>query len=459
GVASWSWYLLMLRDPLAALAKAKARFGSLFAIGNPLPFFRGGRRFVMAVGAPFNREVLGRTDTFRPGGQVMGGPKGSAQNRIRAGIFMMYGEKHCSHRRQMQPPFQKSAVAGYADSMTRLIDQVIDRWRPGEDVDMYREMRTLSNWVAAHLLFGNEDFASSIELGDTIERWLNYDLKARSLLVGIKVPGTAYWKLLKEAERLEVAMLRAIERNRKATVPGRDVLSILIRAAADPESDMSEEDLVAHGVILYAASFETTANALAWTLFLIAQHPDIAKDLYDEIHGRFGDEAPDGREIDTLPLLEGVIQESMRLFPPVAYTFRSPLREVELGGLHLRPGDKVILSHYFTHRDETVFPEPNRFIPTRWFTNRPDPYQYIPFSGGPRLCLGYSFAMLELKLTIARIMQRYRFGIVPGARIDGAIQLTLRPTGGIPMTVHLPDRAFTAVQLSGNINRMVEMPV
>jgi cytochrome P450 len=390
---------------------------------------------------------------------VMRGPQGSAHRRIRLGIFAMHSGQHRRQRRLMQPPFLKPAVAGYADTMARLIDEVIDRWQPGEAVDMYREMRKLSNWVAAHILFGNEDFAASLRLGEMIEEWLILDARARSTYFWVNAPGTAYHRLLRQAAALEQAMKEAIERNRRTKTPGSDVLSNLIRVFDSGETRMTEADLIAHGVILYAASFETTANVLAWTLFLIAEHPQVATDLHDEVMAGFGGSGawpPDGAELDALPLLDGVVHESMRLMPPVAYTFRSPLQDVGLGPLALHVGDSVLLSHYITHRDPAVFPNPNRFEPSRWFTARPDPYQYIPFSAGPRLCLGYSFALLELKLTVARIVQRFRLGVVPGSQIDGVIQLTLRPRLGIPMIVHPQDRAFAAAPVTGNIHRMVD---
>jgi cytochrome P450 len=459
GVESWRWYWHYLRDPLECFAEGQRRFGAVCALGSPLPFWFGGRNYVFAIGAAYNRQVLGQPDLFRPGGQVMVGPKGSAHQRIRRGIFAMHDEKHRAHRQLMQPPFLKSAVATYAGIMARLIDQVVDQWQSGAPLDMYRQMRTLSNWVASHILFGNEDFAASVQLGKTIERWLVLDARNRNTFFWLNVPGTAYRQLLKQAELLEKDMRAAIERNRRTKTPGSDVLSILIQAANRAEAEMTETDLVAHAVILYAASFETTANVLAWTMFLIAQHPSIAAGLHDEIREKFNDWPPDPNRLDALTLLDGVVRESLRLMPPVAYTFRTARREVELGGLPLRRGDRVILSHYLTHRDPHVFPQPNRFDPSRWLTLRPEPYQYIPFSAGPRLCLGHLFAMLELKLTVARVMQRFRMNVIPGSRIDGAIQLTLRPRQGIPMTVRPQDRAFAASPVTGNIHRMIDLPV
>lgn len=457
GAASWRWYAHYLRDPLGCLIAAEKQFGPLVVFGNPLPLWRGGRRFVVAIGAPYNRAVLGQPDVFRPGGQVLSGPKGSAQRRLRDGIFSMSGGKHRRHRRIMQPPFLKPAVAGYAPVMARLIDQVIDSWRDGEERDLYRDMRTLSNWVAAYLLFGNHDFDASIRVGKEIEAWLLLDAEARAGLFGFQVLGGAYRRLLRQGERLEGIMREAVARNREANA-GDDALSVLVRAFDAGEGRMREQDLIAHAVILYAASFETTANVLAWTLFLVAQHPSVATALLREINEKLTGWPPDAEAIDRLPMLNAVTQEALRLLPPVPYTFRTADEETVLGPLKLRRGDKVILSHYLTHRDPAVFPQPNRFDPARWFAARPDPYAFIPFSAGPRLCLGYSFALLELKMTVARVVQRYRLQVRPGAAIDGTIQLTLRPRGGIPVTVHAQDGAFAAGRVFGNIHGMVHLP-
>ena len=456
GLAAWPWYAKYLRDPLDFFVSARKKFGPIFALGNPLPFSRGGRKFLVVCGAEYNKIVLGRPDQFRSGGQTLRGPKGSAQRRIREGIFAMNGSRHRTHRRLMQPPLLKPAIASYGPRMLSLVDEMVGTWQPGKRIDLYREMRKLSNWAAAHLLFGSQDFAASMRLGEAIELWLLLDADVRSKFALINLPGTRYRKLLKQAERVETLMIDAINRNRYSPVQGSDLLSLLIREAAQNPDVMTEKDLVAHAVILYAASFETTANALAWTLFLIAQHPATAQALYDEITNHLGNEDPNHRSIDQLPLLDAAIHESMRLLPPVAYTFRTPAHLATIDGLSLNGKDKVVPCHFLTHRDPDVFPQPNRFLPERWLNSRPGHYEYVAFSAGARLCLGISFALLELKITVARVMQRFRLTVVPGSRIDGIIQLTLRPKQGIPMNVNPPDQAFSASPISGSITRMVD---
>eukprot|EP01036_Dinobryon_divergens_P060161 gene60162-80235_t len=122
GFASWPWVTRYRRDPLACLAAMQERFGDVFIVGNPVPFYRGGRRVLVALGGVHNHQVLSQPDLFRPGGQILRGPRDSAQRRLRGGIFAMYGEMHRTHRRLMQPPLLKPAVAGHAQSMLRLID-------------------------------------------------------------------------------------------------------------------------------------------------------------------------------------------------------------------------------------------------------------------------------------------------------------------------------------------------
>ena len=456
GVASWKWYRHYLRDPLDFFSTVQNRFGQLAVLGNPIPLAPSKRRFILTIGAPFNRIVLGRTDLFRPGGQVLRGPRGSAHHRIRQGIFSMYGPHQTADRRMMQPPFAKPMMATYLGAMSQLVDTFIDRWRDVERVDMYQEMRTLSNWVAAHLLFGSDDFGAARRLGETIEQWLLLDSETRERLSIIDLPGTSFSRLMRKAEEVETLMKAEIQRKRLARAATPDVLSLLIDVREKTPDALPEWRLIAHAVILYAASFETTANALAWTLFLIAQHPAIAAELQAEIDRGVTNWPPDYAMLDELPLLDAVIKESMRLLPPVAYTFRTPMQEVELDGLTLGIKDKILLVHYLTHRDPDVFANPNRFEPKRWFAAKPDPYEYVAFSAGPRLCLGVTFAMLELKLTVARVMQRVRLSVVAGARIDAGIQLTLRPTLGMPMVVEPQDRRFAAAEISGDLRRLVE---
>jgi cytochrome P450 len=454
GLASWRWFGRFLWDPLTCIGEVQQRFGPMVVLGNPVS---ARQRLVMAIGERYNREVLGQPDVFRTGGQVMPGPRGSTHRRMRLGILAMNGEQHLGARRMMQGPFQKPAVSAAVGTMAQLTDQMLAGWLPGGAIDLYAEMRKLSNWLAANILFGNEDFAASLRLGETIHRWFTCDARARKTFFWLNVPGTAYSQTLRLAEQLESDLKETIARNRRTRTPGSDVLSILIRALDSQQGSMTEAELIAHAVILYGASFETTANALAWTLFLVAQHPAIAADLHDEISARLASWPASREQLDELPLLDGVVRESLRLLPPVAYSFRMPVCDADLAGLAVRKGDRVLLSHFHTHRNPAVFPDALRFRPSRWFDFRPSPYEYMPFSAGSRLCLGYSFALAELKLVVARVMQHFRLQAVAGSRVDAVVRLTLQPQQGLPMRVFAQDRAFEAAPITGNIRTMVDL--
>jgi cytochrome P450 len=193
-------------------------------------------------------------------------------------------------------------------------------------------------------------------------------------------------------------------------------------------------------------------------LFLLAQHPPVATELADELSADLHGEAPTLHQLERLPVLDRVVKESMRILPASFYVQRVSALPVELGPFRLHRGAVVIFSQYMTHHMPELFPEPERFLPDRWRTITPSPYAYLPFGAGPRLCLGGPLALLTVKLTLAVLLQRCRFSVVPGARIDGKVTSTmLAPASGMPMRVALLPAAFAAAPVVGNIHEMVTL--
>lgn len=456
GIASWPWYRGFLKDSYSCLNKMADEYGDLFVMGKPNPLSSKGRRHVFAFSEEANKSVLAQPDIFRSGGQVIKGPKGSAHQRLRTGIIAMNGSKHRQHRKLMQPPFAKIAVASYVPTITRLIDQVLDRWEMGKSFDMYDETTKMANWIAAHILFDHDDFDRSTQTCELITRWIDLDVKARRLPVAFDIPGTAGARLLRHAEVVEEAMHELINEKRKETEPAKDVLSILVHAAKVEDADLTDVDLAAHAVILHAAAFVTTATALAWAMYLIAQNPKFAADLDEEIKSNITNWPPDVTQVDKLPLLDGLIRESLRLLPPVHHVIRTATCDTELQGVEMHRGDKAVVSAFMTHRNPDIYADPARFDPTRWMKKKPGPFQFIPFSAGPRLCLGYQFVMLEMKLVVIRAMQRFKLNVVEGTHLDANVQLTLRPKDTLPMVVNKPDGTFSSTRVTGNINELVK---
>jgi cytochrome P450 len=248
-----------------------------------------------------------------------------------------------------------------------------------------------------------------------------------------------------------------LDEKRRAGATGGDLVSMLVAANQQGQQWMSDEDLIGQVTIAFAASYETTANAMTWTLFLLAQHPKVAHALLDELESVMGGAPPSVDTLARAPLLEAVVKESLRILPPVPYTIRVAREPTPIGPFTVLRGDRVILSHYVTHHLPELYASPERFDPERWFTLKRGPYEYLPFSAGPRLCIGYSFAMQALKLSTAMLLQRVRFSLVPGTRIDRSVQVTMSPRQGLPMSIHAADRRFEAAPVRGNIHEMVEM--
>jgi cytochrome P450 len=156
-------------------------------------------------------------------------------------------------------------------------------------------------------------------------------------------------------------------------------------------------------------------------------------------------------------LLECVIKESMRVLPSVVYNTRNSTEPFELGPYHLPSGTTVGFSNYITHHMPELYPQPEKFLPQRWLSTTPSPYEYLPFGAGPRICIGATFAMMMLKISLAMIVQRYRLTVAPGSRIDRKVTVTLSPKYGVPMRIGPPDRQFAKSEVRGNIHEMVDL--
>jgi len=457
-LASAPWYVRFLRDPIRCLMDLRARHGELCALDHGVPLGSRGRRFVFALGPEYNRRVLSDIQHFHATGQSLPGPAGSAQRRVRFGLTRMRGERHAEQRALLLPLFQRSAVREQAGAMAEGVEAALAGWTPGRTVDVKREMRRLMLHLSSELLFGREDPERSWRLGEGIGDWLAHNFLGRVWLLLLDLPGTPYRGLLRRAEAIEREIRAMIESKRAAGAVGDDVVSRLLRAQAERPGAVKFRDLVGQATMLFAASYETTANAMTWTLLLLAQHPEIMEDLADElaVARRGGPVSLDA--LERLPLLDAVLKESMRLFPPVPYAIRLARSVESLGSLTLEDRDRVVVSHYVTHHLPELYPDPGRFDPSRWSGLRRGPYEYLPFGAGPRTCIGFSFANAEMKLALAAILGRCRVSVLPGTRVERSVAVTLSPRGPLPMRLHAPGEVCRPARIGGNVREMVRLP-
>lgn len=234
------------------------------------------------------------------------------------------------------------------------------------------------------------------------------------------------------------------------------MLDHLIHARDADNTPMTDADLLGQATILFGASYETQSKVMTWTSLLLAQHPNVQRRLMEELDTVLGGRPPSIEQLESLPYLEAVLNESMRILPPVPYTLRRSKVEMDMLGIPVQAGDWVVLSHYITHRCPNLYPQPRRFLPERWFTIKPSQYEYLPFSAGPRWCIGRPMAMNMMKLTLAMAMQRFRWQVQPGARIDRMVRVTMSPKPGVPMVLAPQDRKFQAAPLAGAVAGMLD---
>ncbi|HEX5689901.1 MAG TPA: cytochrome P450 [Roseiflexaceae bacterium] len=387
-------------------------------------------------------------------------PRTAPLQHFLTGLFGVNGDEHRQHRRLLMPAFHRQRISTYRDDMVAITQSSIANWQPGERRDMAEEMMLLTMRIATKTLFG-EDVG---ERGRTVCHMLRESLRLLASpmthLLPRDKPGLPYRRLLDLAAHYEMAMREIIRQKRADGGTGNDMLSLLLEARDETSGEaLTEDELLGHVGVIFAAGHETSANALTWTLFLLAQHPQIASDLLDELDGVLHGDAPSLEQLARLPLLDYVIKESMRVLPPVPWNGRVTSQATELGGYMLPAGTEVLASIYQTHQMPEIYPEPRRFDPRRWERIDPTIFEYNPFSAGPRMCIGATFAMIEIKIVLAMLLQRYRLQCLPRLVVDRAGVIVLSPKRGMPMTINRQDRNFAAgaSDVRGNVREMVEL--
>jgi len=359
------------------------------------------------------------------------------------GLLTNEGASWQAQRQLVQPAFRHENIAAYAEIMADSAVTHLSRWQDGEKRDLHHEMGELALDIVAKALFGAKvgHVAETIgvEVGAVMERF--FSQAALHFLLPDKFPIPKTLRLMRSKKRLDEIVLSIIHERRESRTPANDLLQRLLDARDERGARMSNEQLREEVMTLFIAGHETTANALTWTWYLLSQNPDIEKKLATELDAVLAGRAPALSDLPRLPYTEMVLKESMRLYPPAWGVGRRALEDFEVGGYRIPAGTNVFIMQWVTHRDARFFPEPERFDPERW---RDDPvrkgriprFAYFPFGGGPRVCIGAGFAMMEATLLLATIAQRYRFTLAPDAVVAPFFSITLRPRYGLPMQLH-----------------------
>lgn len=411
------------------------------------------RRYVLAVGAKYNKRVLSDPTTFRSIGVMLPGPKNSAQRRISSGLLGPSGDNHTHYRRLLLSPLRRD-LDKMANTIAEVVDREISAWPVGAPVELFALCKSVTQKAALQTLFSTESGSCSDEIV-TAARLIDEHiaLEAAPTVRGlpINVPGFPYHRMLRHAEAVEAALTAWVRKEGAPPRPG-NLMCELANSPDETGAPPGDRAVLNHLPTVLAAAYETCQTALTWALFLLAQSPSASASLLEDLSA-LPDE-PEG--FLKSQLLDFVTRESARLLPSVPTQTRRTGCDTDLVDCQVAKGAYVVLSAFLTNREPDLFGEPERFLPSRWESVCPTQYEYLVFSAGPRTCIGSWYASTFLRVAIARIAKRFRVQVAPGARIDHKVRLTFSPgRGGIPVILHPQDGRFQASPITGSVCEIV----
>ena len=445
--------LAFLRDPIELMRALQRDYGQVAALLGGYPWW------LFAFGPELNQQVLSNAALFHSTPIApLATPPNSALARLTNNLLTMNGDTHRQQRRLMLPAFHRRRVEGYRDEMVVIAERFFAGWRAGQRLDVAAAMQQLTLQIASRTLFGVDAAHDSQGVGRLIHAWMAGVESGGVLLLPRDLPATPFRRLLRLSDQLEARITAMIAAKRASLAGQHDVLAMLIQARDEDGAAMTDAELIGQASVIFIAGHETSSNALTWTLFLLSQHPRALADLQDELRGALGGAAPSLEQLARLPLLDRVIKESMRLFPPATFMMRYTTGPAQLGPHEVRTGATVTVSPYITHHMPDLYPAPERFDPERWTMIDPGTYAYLPFGAGPHMCLGSTFAIMEIKLVLAILLQRFRPALASGARIDRRVKITMSPRAGMPMRLLARDALLVPGAVRGNVRDMVDLP-
>jgi cytochrome P450 len=350
------------------------------------------------------------------------------------GLLTSEGDLWKRQRKLMSQAFSPKRIQEYGAAMARVADTSLGDWRSGDVANLHQEMARTTMKVVADVLFGASMKARDVEAAggalEVVNEFFSGSMEAL-LRVPKWIPTPRNIRVNRAVAALDRVVYDILAR-RRAEEPRDDLLGTLLAAQDDDGAGMSDVQLRDEVMTLFLAGHETTSLALSHTLYLLSKHPAIERQLHEEIASVLRGRLPTAEDVRALPFTECVLKETMRLYPPAWATGRETTEPFELRGIKIPVGAQLVASQWVVHRDARWFPNPEGFDPSRWSPERAKDvprYAYFPFGGGPRVCIGNHFAMMEATVLLAVIVQRFRLELLPGERLDLRPAVTLRQQG------------------------------
>ncbi|BAZ30281.1 cytochrome P450 [Cylindrospermum sp. NIES-4074] len=358
------------------------------------------------------------------------------------GLLTSEGQFWQRQRRLMQPAFHRDRIFSYGEVMVDYTNRLLTNWSDGKVLDVDEEMMHVTLEIVAKTLFGAE--VTDVEtIGKIMQVSVEYFESRNTNLLLFMIPD---WvplphnlRFQKAAKQFDEIIYPIIQQRRESGEDKGDLLSMLLQMRDEDGNGMSDKQLRDEAVTLFIAGHETTASALSWAWYLLSQHPEVEQKLLAELQTVLGGRTPTFTDLPQLTYTDRVVMEVMRLYPSVWATARQALQDCEIAGYPVRAGDNIIMSQWVMHRDPRYFDQPEVFNPDRWegdFAKKIPYFAYFPFNGGPRICIGQSFAKMEAVLLLATIAQKFRLTLVPDQEIIPWTAFTLRPKYGLKMLLN-----------------------
>ncbi len=416
-------------DQLAAMGRLRQTYGPTYRIT-----ISGTSVVVFTRPDDIHAVLVEQADSFHKDEDYTDPQRGLARF-VGQGLLTSDGALWKKQRKLVAPALHAKRIANYGGTMTEYTAAMLDGWRDGEARDIAREMTTLTIRIVGKTLFDIDASGTRarpvFEAMDAIQ-----EMQGNMTLIPEWIPTPTNRRRRRSLAALDALVYGMIAERKADSTDRGDLLSMLVAARDENGEPMDDRQLRDEAVTLFLAGHETTANTLNWTFALLAQHPEIEAALHAELDAVLGGRPAEMGDLERLPYTEMVIKESMRMYPPAWSVGRVAIRDTQVGEWTLPKGTRAAVIMYMTQRDPAYWSEPERFDPLRFSAEREASiprYAYLPFGGGPRVCIGNHFATMEAKLVLAGIAGRYSLRLAPGQKVDMMPRITLNPKGGLPM--------------------------
>jgi cytochrome P450 len=426
----------MRSDPLTVLGRVAEECGD---IGG----FRLGPRRVALLNSP---ELVRELYVEHP----QDFDRGAYQRRalrplLGNGLLTSEGEVHGRQRAMIAPAFHHRNIGSWAEQIASIADAHRREWDDGQEIDVLAEMYRLTLGVVGSLLLSSNALREG-ELGRAVTRAFEWEMYAltRPLPLPLWVPTPRSLRTRAALRVLRSEIGAIIERRRRSGERPGDLLTLLLEMRDEIGARMDDQQLYDELVTLCGAAQETSADAMAWALYLLSRHPDVAQRLRDELDAVLGGRLPTDDDLASLPLALAVFKETLRVYPPAAVILRGAVRDTTLGGMRIRRGTMVLVSPFLLHRRPDAFPAPEQFDPDRFLraNERSLPkFAFLPFGAGHHVCIGASLALMEGQVLVATLMQRAQLELLSGLPVAHKLVVNLRPAEPIRARVCLRNPA------------------